>query len=74
MSVQTLTAIIGCGVTVLGMLAAVVMLAFKMGTLNGTILSFMQRAAIDRTESLTQIGELKSMLHQHIVGHNGGKP
>lgn len=74
MKAETVTAIICCSVMVLGMLASVVALVFKVGTMNGTIMSFMQRAATDRTEVLTEIGAVKNMLHNHIVGHTGGNP
>lgn len=74
MTAETVTAIIVCAVTVLGFLAALVGVVFRIGTLNGTIMSFITRAATDRTEVLTELGGIKRMMHDHIVGHGGGKP
>lgn len=72
MNAQTLVAIIMAAIAILGAIASVVMLSFRTGTLNGTILSFMNRAATDRTEVLTEIGKLDGKLDRHIEQHARG--
>lgn len=72
MSTQTIIAIIMASIAILGAIGAVLALAFRTGTLNGTILSFMNRAATDRTEVLTEIGKLDGKLDRHIEQHVRG--
>lgn len=73
MSTQTIIAVILAAISVLGAIGAVLALAFRMGTLNGTVLSFMGRAATDRTEVLTELGKLDAKLDGHIEWHARGK-
>lgn len=72
MNAQTIVAIIMAAIAIIGAIGAVVMLAFRTGTLNGNIMSFMTRAATDRTEVLTEIGKLDGKLDRHIEQHVRG--
>lgn len=74
MSAQTIIAVIMASIAILGAIGAVLQLAFRMGTLNGTVLAFMGRAATDRTEVLTELGKLDAKLDGHIEWHAKGKP
>lgn len=71
MNAQTLTAIIMASVMVLGMLGALVGLVFKLGTMNGVLVSFMA-ASKERDDSiLIAVGKVEAQLDKHIERHHG---
>jgi hypothetical protein len=74
MNVGTITAIAMASVMVLGMLGALVALVFKLGTMNGVLVSFMA-ASKERDDSiLLAVGKVEGQLDRHIEWHQGGKP
>lgn len=74
MNAQTLTAIIMASVMVLGMLGALVGLVFKLGTMNGVLVSFMA-ASKERDDSILHaLGKVETKLDRHIEGHQRGTP
>jgi hypothetical protein len=67
---ETLGTVIVAAVAVLGMLGSLVALTYRMGTLSGRIMSFMETAQRDRTEVLTEMGKIGNQLERHIETHH----
>lgn len=73
MNAATLSAIIMASVMVLGMLGTLVTLVFKIGTLNGRLITFMEVVQRDNNLIAGKFGSLDSKLDRHIEWHTEGK-
>lgn len=72
MNGQTVAAVVMASVMVLGMLGALVGLVFKLGTMNGVLVSFMA-ASKERDDSiLTAVGKVEVKLDRHLESHQAG--
>lgn len=71
MNAQDITAIIMASVMVLGMLGTLVAMVFKLGTMNGVLVSFMA-ASKERDDSiLMAVSKVEGQLDRHIEWHQG---
>ena len=74
MNSATLAAIIMASVMVFGMLASLVALVFKLGTMNGVLVSFMA-ASKERDDNIfVAVGKVEGQIDRHIEWHQGSKP
>ena len=69
MTADTVALTVTAGVAVLGIIGSIIVLAFRFGVLNGTVLSFMATTETYRASTNNEIGELRERLNRHIDGH-----
>lgn len=72
MNSATIAAIVMASVMVLGMLGALVGLVFKLGTMNGVLVSFMAASKERDDTILVAVGKVEAQLDRHIEWHQGG--
>lgn len=73
MTPEAIGTIIGAGAAVVALLLSVLGLVFRVGTLNGTITSFMGIYERDRADMLKDIGRMEERYERHIEGHDRSK-
>lgn len=57
------------GLMAVGMIASLVTLAFKIGSLSGQLTSFIATSERDRAEQLKDIGRIEERYDRHIEAH-----
>lgn len=73
MTPETIAGLIVAAVAVLGSIGSVLLLAFRVGTLNGKMDARMQGSEMDRANIWKAVGALTDRLNRHIEQHQRGK-
>lgn len=69
MSTQTIISLIVAGLAILGAIGSVLLLAFRVGTVSGTITSFMAASERDREGLRADLTRLTDRFSMHVEHH-----
>lgn len=74
MSTAEVTSVILAGIAILGMIASITALTFRVGRLIGTTETLITQGNADRTLLRTEIGHVASQIDRHEQWHMGPSP
>lgn len=72
MSADTVALVVSAGAAVIGLVAGMFAIAYRMGVLNGTVTAFMAQSEVSRSELLKEFGKLEDRFERHLDLHHGG--